>query len=117
MGRYVLLEFDDNEKADLYVESLQARIADYPLAEPRPVAMFTKPAKLCECAEREEKSFRGQKFGWWCCPKCRRPKSRSGQNLNTIWPIPWRKKLWRMPLLHVQWKMDKHGRVVTIQDE
>jgi hypothetical protein len=111
------LEFDDNEKAQMYVEALQARIKDYPQAEPVPIAMFTKPSSLCECPVRPEKHVRGAKFGWWICPTCHKPNDRSPQWLNSIWPTPWKKGKWRMPNLSLSWKYDKNKKVVTITDE
>src|SRR5690242_14394084 len=65
MPRYLLIELDSNDSAD----RMRAQIDTAEAAGKgmRVVAMFSKPAALCECQVRSKKSARGAKFGWWLC--------------------------------------------------
>jgi hypothetical protein len=124
MGRYVLLEFDDNIAGDKFVEMLQAaqesgeRELDVTAgiiaaAHSQVTAVYTKPAGLCACKSDLDNSLRGKKFGWWVCPTCKRPKNRQGQTLRNILN-PKLENTTRVgsPSLSVRWEF-KDGKVVT----
>lgn len=73
MGRYLLIEFDDNESADrlrAQIDSAEAAGKNF-----RVVGMYSKPSLLCSCPTRPPEGVKGAKFGWWLCPECRRPVS------------------------------------------
>lgn len=126
MGRYVLLEFDDNVAADKFVESLQMaqegtdggvdrdfEAGMIAAAHSTVTAVFSKPGGLCKCEAQTKDSVRGKKFGWWVCPDCKRPKPRMGQVLpNMLDPegVPTRNKEMN---LSVKWLFDENGKVVT----
>lgn len=86
MGRLVLLEFDDNAEAEEFIACVNVK--EWPRHQSwhnaTVLGVFIKPASLCECVPREDKSFRGAKFGLWACPKCRKVKSNSGQYLSDL---------------------------------
>ena len=68
MARYVLVEVDENDRADHLREKLDG------VPGLRVIALFGKPTKFCECQEDSGRSKLGRKFGWWCCPECGHPK-------------------------------------------
>lgn len=124
MGRYVLLEFDDNIAAEKFVEMLKAaqesgeRDLDVTAgiiaaAHSAVLAVFTKPQGLCSCVTDLDNSVRGKKFGWWVCPNCKRPKNRAGQTLrNLLNPGVMGTSRLGSPNLNVRWEV-KDGKVIT----
>lgn len=90
MARYVVVEFDDNGVADEFVQLIadrnkQSRKQGEPLGG-RIVGVFVKPGKTCECSDRNRANYgdknwkhaaiaRGEKFGWWVCTRCNRPRA------------------------------------------
>jgi hypothetical protein len=111
MGRLVLIEFDDNEMTEAFLKA-----SDLPqLFEFRVVGTFIKPASLCECFPREEKSFHGAKFGLFACKKCRKVKPLGAQYL---YDINKRHVLAKHRQLFIgcRFKMED-GKVVTAVDE
>jgi hypothetical protein len=126
VGRYVLLEFNDNIAADKFVEMLKASQegTEGPMdrdvtagmiagAHSEVLAVYTKPAGLCSCKSDLDNSVRGRKFGWWVCPNCKKPKSGSGQTLrNTLNPKLEGTTRVGSPSLSVRWKF-VDGKVIT----
>lgn len=100
MARYVVLEFDDNADAEAFVDSVRANCA----AErkqglsfsKRVVGIFVKPGRTCICWDgkwtnygdknRQHGIARGEKFGWWVCTKCNRPRAAGHQLVNQLKP-------------------------------
>jgi hypothetical protein len=112
MPRYLLIELDSNDSAD----RMRAQIDTAEAAGKgmRVVAMFSKPAALCECQVRSKKSARGAKFGWWLCPECRRPKSGSPQTLRNMLDHADTPSKYLEIFLSVRWIADKvTGKVRT----
>ena len=78
MGRYLVIEFDDNKQAD----SLRAQIDKATRGGKgfRVVGLFARPNKRsCTCvrARSEYKPGivqRGAKYGWWVCTTCKHPR-------------------------------------------
>ena len=81
MGRYVLLEFDDNDLAERFVEKTlgqaveKSRKRGAKLVRVR--GYFARPENYCECGplsnlEQREQVVRGVRFGWWTHRNCRK---------------------------------------------
>lgn len=78
-GRFLLIEFDDEESAN----ALRAKIEDASRRGKkfRVVGMFSRPGpNFCRCGNWTTQrgaphtpNKRGQKFGWQVCLKCKRP--------------------------------------------
>lgn len=95
MARYVVIEFQDNEDAESFIQQLDSdNSARRKEGEPflrRVVGIFVRPGKLCDCPDWQtinagDKNAkhgveRGAKFGWWVCTRCNRPR-RAGHQLN-----------------------------------
>lgn len=74
-GRYVLLEFDDPDSANAFVQNnhvphhLGFKIA----------AMFVKPVKFCECPDKTRQNAnnwrKGRRTGLYLCVRCGRPST------------------------------------------
>lgn len=96
MARYVVVEFDSNEEADAFVQQAfsdnkVARKTKQPLIM-RVVGVFVKPVSTCVCFGWERGNVGaknwahsdialGEKFGWWVCTRCNKPR-RGGHQLN-----------------------------------
>lgn len=102
MPRYLLIEVDNNDSADRMRELIDT--ANKPM---RVVAMFAKPAALCGCEVRSDKSVRGSKFGWWLCPECRRPKSGAPQTMRNLLDHPDTPSKYLEIFVSVRWILDK----------
>lgn len=70
MARYVVLEFEFNEDADLFV-------GDMLHDGEKVVGVYAKPTMFCAtggCGKGRVKAFvRGSKWGWWVCDTCKKP--------------------------------------------
>lgn len=85
MAKYVLLAFDDDKQADVFVErtqELRAVVMDdrkYPDSTVTELpcdvrGVYRKPTKFCNCHGIKKRGFtRGRKFGWWVCSQCSKP--------------------------------------------
>jgi hypothetical protein len=89
VAKYLLLQCDNEEIADLIVKAIQeGNLGCYQenIGESDPPgwsqifgglklrALFKKPTKFCECTNVKKRGFtRGQKYGWWVCDQCKRP--------------------------------------------
>lgn len=133
MGRYVLLEFEDNDAAATFIGRLEDATQEYDDVSQTPdvtamlngigaiaaahatiTAVYTKPAGLCSCKSDLDNSLRGKKFGWWVCPNCKKPKDGQGQTLrNTLNPKLEGTSRVGSPSLSVRWKF-VDGKVVTL---
>lgn len=74
MAMYVVVEFDNDAEA----ESLIATMRDG--ATVRVASAYKKPTKFCDCVDKSEKSRLGQKYNWYVCAVCLRPKEGVWQN-------------------------------------
>ena len=98
MARYVVLEFFDNVEAEKFVREVNGqneinRSARRPFLK-RVVGVFVKPGKTCECGDATRINYgdknqkhgitRGEKFGWWVCTRCNRPRAAGHQLENQI---------------------------------
>lgn len=109
MGRYLLVEFDDNDSANrmrAQIDAAEAKGRAF-----RVVGMYTKPSTLCECENRSGKSVKGAKFRWYLCESCRRPKPGSPQILPNILDDPETPAKYRDLSLPIRW-FNRNG-VVT----
>jgi hypothetical protein len=85
VARYLLIEIDDNDKAEAFMESMKAgksfvtvpngpEAREYTVVEiqARTVGLFGKPTKFCECPDQDQRAAasKGAKYGWRVCPKC-----------------------------------------------
>jgi len=71
MAKYLLIQFDRNEDADAFAQSLM----NAPDTTLHLMAVYQKPTQFCECEEPDDKSVRGQKYGFWVCTKCKKPRA------------------------------------------
>lgn len=73
MARYVVISFDDNEKAEHFIAGIP-QVDDIKV-----VALIAKPTLFCEtrgigCTTGRVKPWsRGKKWGWWICNGCYKP--------------------------------------------
>lgn len=84
MARYVLVAFDDNEKADQFVAACQntgvvaaVTLTDTSLTHfaPEVRAVYMKPTLFCDCTvDKKGRGFtRGKKYGLWVHSACGKP--------------------------------------------
>jgi len=73
MARYVLIEFEDNEAAEGFYETILSG-QDTSGAKMRVAGVYMKPTQYCECSNPSEKSVRGSKWGLWVHKDCGKPK-------------------------------------------
>jgi hypothetical protein len=69
MAKYVLVEFDRDEDADAFADTLQG-----PDTTVRAIGLYKKPTQFCECPNSGEKSAFGQKWGWFVHKDCGKPR-------------------------------------------
>jgi hypothetical protein len=82
VARYVLLSFDDNDDAEVfianlhdvgYLMSVDTRTGVRKLAA-AVRGLWAKPTKYCECKGGGRSGFtRGKKYGWWVHVNCGKP--------------------------------------------
>lgn len=92
MAQYVLLSFDDDDEAEKFIAT--ARSKDYYVKAGEGgtfiglenlgdvVGVFRKPTQFCECTPEEKRGttgFRGPKYGWYVCGRCRKPPANGNQ--------------------------------------
>lgn len=83
MAKYVLVEFEDDEKADNFVYLLDMGFLPTS-GDGRVRGVYKKPTLFCECPEetrdKSGRSLRGSKYGWWVKSCCGRPLKGGAQN-------------------------------------
>lgn len=100
MARYVVVEFSRNEDAEAFIKDVGEQCKAYRMdgilskVPRRIVGVFVKPGKTCECWDashinygdknREHGIALGEKFGWWVCTKCNRPRAAGHQLRNQL---------------------------------
>lgn len=110
MGRYLLVEFDDNDSADrmrAQIDAAEAKGKSF-----RVIGLWAKPSKLCDCLVKSGKSIRGSKLGWYVCPTCRRPKAGSPQSMHNLLDDEGTPAKYREMFLSLRWFF-RDGRVTT----
>lgn len=98
MARYVVIEFTDNVDAEAFIQQFDSdnearRSAREPFLR-RIVGVFIKPGKTCQCWDAGHINYgdknkdagiaRGEKFGWWVCTRCNRPRAAGHQLVNQL---------------------------------
>jgi hypothetical protein len=93
MARYLVIEFQDNESAEKLMEQVHRASASGALY--RVVGLFIKPRNTCKCYRHEASNYQrvklgqtgiryGQKYGWWVCSRCNRPREAGHQLINQL---------------------------------
>jgi len=84
MARYVLLEFQDDNTAEKFMDKIALAKGKF-----RVVGLFVKPRRWCVCTPasgyHKNQIVRGVKYGWWVCIVCKRPR-KGGHQLTNILP-------------------------------
>lgn len=99
MPRYVVIEFPDNKEADWFIEQVnqdcaKRRKEGNPFLS-RIVGVFVKPGRTCNCPDWGRANYgdknwqpaniaRGEKFGWWVCSRCSKPRKGGHQLVNQL---------------------------------
>lgn len=98
MARYVVVEFDDNAAAEEFIQQVaegnqKARKMNLPWTK-RIAGVFVKPGRTCTCWNKERINYgdkneqhgiaRGEKFGWWVCTNCNKPRAAGHQLVNQL---------------------------------
>lgn len=101
MARYVVLEFTDNDDAEEFIEKVNTENEFFRKERlsfrRRVVGIFVKPGKTCGCPDASRANYgdknwqpatinRGEKFGWWVCSRCNRPRKAGHQLVNQVKP-------------------------------
>jgi hypothetical protein len=74
-GRYVVLEFDDSDSADAFIENenISAHLAF------KVLGLYVKPLLYCQCPDKRRQTVknwaRGKRTGLWLCRTCKKPSS------------------------------------------
>lgn len=72
-GRYLILELDSGDDADLLLEHLK----ELAPVKYSPLAMFFKPKLFCQCPDKQRQNAKawrkGRKSGLYMCLICNRP--------------------------------------------
>lgn len=81
MPRYIVVEVDDNKRAEKLIRKLGSLIGI------KVLGLYHKPSRFCECPPPEDtwdrqnpRSVRGPKLGLWVHDQCGRPRS-GGQHM------------------------------------
>jgi hypothetical protein len=97
MARYLLVQVDDNDRAEALRLKLDA------VHGIKTIAVFGKPTQFCECEVPAKRTIRGKKYGWWCCPKCSKPKADAIQpTMRNILDRPDMPAQYTMVMLHIR---------------
>lgn len=127
MARYLLIEIDSNTSAERLLKQIDGMDDTKGM---RVVAMFRRPTQLCECTKVAKSNHAnsrpdcslGDRFKWWICNQCRKPRAGMGQ---VLWNMldeydPELEAYMRRPAmrnreisLNVKWYRDVLGRVRT----
>ena len=102
MARYIVVEFQDNVDAAKFIKETWGqnqidRSARRPFRR-RIVGVFVPPGIRCKCGDWNLANIRnpdkvgnkgagitrGEKFGWWVCTRCKKPRMGSHQLVNQV---------------------------------
>ena len=96
MAKYVVIEFDNDEDADAYIneikdaeESIMGMLSSHYGAPQlaRIVGLYKKPTIFCECQGSRKPPMgwtRGKKYGWWICTECGKPSQQWSRALPSM---------------------------------
>ena len=100
MARYIVIEVEDNVVAQELIDSFVDKTPDSIRAGKlmRVVGIFVRPGRTCECPDAQVINYRdptklknatggitrGEKFGWWVCSVCGKPRKGGHQLVNQI---------------------------------
>ena len=94
MGRYIVIDFDQNEAAEAFLKDWAEGKEYFPGNLSRIVGIFVKPGRTCKCPDafrinygdknQEHGILRGEKFGWWVCTRCGKPRKGGHQLVNQM---------------------------------
>jgi hypothetical protein len=99
VARYIVVEVEDNGAAQEFIDALMEKTPDAIRAGKlmRVVGIFVRPGKVCVCHDRQEVNYRdptkdknaagvarGEKFGWWVCSRCGKPRMAGHQLENQM---------------------------------
>jgi hypothetical protein len=113
MARYVVLAFDDNDKAVEFIKQVAAK----PELPYTVEALTMKPTLFCECSSSPGSGTRygnkkitpfqkGTKWGMWVCAKCKKPSKFWGQCYGAVISsarnllndlFPYYPRIWELP--------------------
>lgn len=81
MARYLVVQVDDNDRADKLASKLN-EVTGIDV-----IGLFGKPTQYCECEGPWDRSIRGKKYGWYICPDCGKPRSEGPHQrpANLLW--------------------------------
>lgn len=76
----VVLEFEDESQAKVFVRACLGTDFWENVGEVNPIAVFKMPTKFCDPSDGHRsgrKTYqgwtRGKKYGWWVCARCGKP--------------------------------------------
>ena len=91
MARYLVIEFTDNKEAEAFKEKVDKLTQERRTL--RVVGMFALPRiYACQCnltspgKYKHPKPERGERFGWWVCGTCNKPRPGGHQLINLLTP-------------------------------
>lgn len=78
MARYVVLSFDDNEDAEIFIDHIREAVESAEV-----LGLFAQPTQFCPASgsggcskgKRVRGWSRGKKYGWWVCSGCHKPSN------------------------------------------
>lgn len=82
MPRLVVLDFDDNEQAEEFIESGKYNV----------VGLFARPSLFCDPSDGHTGGrgktgrgwTKGKKYGWWVCAVCKKPSRLWGEKFECV---------------------------------
>lgn len=82
MSQFILVEFDDDDKAETFRAKLKDKVGI------RLAGVYQIPRSWCTCpfqikGENRPVS-RGKRFGWWVCGWCKKPRPGTHQVRNLV---------------------------------
>ena len=90
MGKYILLEFDNDDQANALCAQINTATAAGKAF--RLVGIFKRPGRTCKCPrvrntyKAKEMAKLGKKYGWWVCSDCHLPRLGGHQLVNMLAP-------------------------------
>lgn len=101
MARYIVIEVESNQAAENLIRNFMESTPDTIRAgrSMRVVGIFVRPGSTCECLDWQTVNYRdptkakndagvtrGEKFGWWVCSRCNKPRKAGHQLVNQMLP-------------------------------
>lgn len=86
-SRYLVIEVDNQEQAGMLAEQIRGMTRKG--KKLRLVGLFARPGKTCSCppgVDRRYEVKRGERFGWWVCSNCGKPRL-GNHELKNIMPV------------------------------